>query len=352
MSKGRKDKRYILQRIRMRAAEKAMRKRNNRRKYKVHQKPNTHSFVIPKDTKPIIDVPRDFRLIDNRETCLEFFRLLRNDNAISIYRNRRFVRITLKDVQQMDYAAISVLTAISDELKSNGITIAGDFPRDEDCKQFILESGFLNHMYDENNRPFPKSEKSEMIFFEKGCGTLSEDDNRKISNIVKNVVGHLTGVPKHNQSIKTILLEICGNSIEWSGTKNKQWLLGVKYDNNKVTFTVVDVGKGILETLYRKFGRRAKDFLTLKTEADVLLGAFDKKYGSTTQQVNRNKGLPSVKANYQDGKIKNLIVLTNNVILHFANQEKTKTFANKSPRFKGTFYQWEMDSNCINNKNL
>ena len=332
----------------MRAAEKATRKKKNSSRKRDNKKSSsTHSHVIDKDIKQAIAAPCDFRLIYNREECLDFFRMLRNDEAVSIIRNRRFVRITLKDVQRMDYAAISVLTAISDELKSNNITITGDFPRNEECKQFLLESGFLNQMYDDNNKPFPKAEKSEMIFFEKGCGTLSENDNKKISNIVKNVTKHLTGTPKHNQSIKTILLEICGNSIEWSGTKNKQWLLGVKYDSNKVTFTVVDVGKGILETLYRKFGRRATDFITLKTEADVLMGAFDKKYGSTTQQVNRNKGLPSVKANYQDGKIKNLIVLTNNVVLHFANQEQSRTFARKSPRFKGTFYQWEMDSDCI-----
>lgn len=57
-------------------------------------------------------------------------------------------------------------------------------------------------------------------------------------------------------SVKTIILEICGNSIEWSGTDNKQWLLGVKYESDRVIFTVTDVGKGILETLYRKFGKK------------------------------------------------------------------------------------------------
>ena len=45
---------------------------------------------------------------------------------------------------------------------------------------------------------------------------------------------------------------------------------------------------------------------------------------------------------------RNLKVLTNNVILNFEDSSKSKTFAKGSPRFRGTFYQWEMTSNCIN----
>jgi len=160
------------------------------------------------------------------------------------------------------------------------------------------------------------------------------------------VINHLTGVSKYYLPVKTIILEICGNSIEWSGTESRQWLLGVKYETNKVVFTVTDVGKGILETLYRRFTMRF--FETFKSNDEVLKGAFDKKYSSTTQEVNRNKGLPAVKANFDIGTINKLIVLTNNVILHFDNNTFSKTFVKGSPRFKGTFYQWEINNDCLN----
>lgn len=366
MNMRKKDKRRIAQQIRIRAALRAIRrhipKGSNSPRLKAKRiqesianvprvprriQRNFNKTTIKKINKQIIIAPCDFRLISNREKCLDFFEKIRNFEFANIPQRRKFVRISLKRVQQIDYAAISILTAISEDLKSKNIFISGDFPENATCKQFLFDSGFLNKMFDKHNRPFPRSEKSDVIFFETGCGTLSESDNMKISSLVRNVVGHLTGIPKHNPSIKTIILEICGNSIEWSGTNNKQWLLGVMYEEKKVIFTVVDIGKGILETLYRKFGKRAADFITLKTEADVLMGAYNKKYGSNTQQVNRNKGLPSVKASFQDGKINNLIVMTNNVILHFADQEKTTTFAENSPCFKGTFYQWEMDVNCV-----
>jgi hypothetical protein len=298
---------------------------------------------------PLI-APEDLRLVDNTEVCLLFFRNLRSMDCVSNKRNLKFVIISLKNVTQIDYASISVLTSISDDLKYKNILLKGDFPLEPISKQFMIDSGFLNHMFEEKTgKPFPKAAKSEMIFFEKGCGKLSLQDNIRISKTVKNVVNHLTGEISQCLSVKTIVLEICGNSIEWGGTENKQWLLGVKYDEDKVTFTVTDVGKGILDTLYRKHRLILVDIFMQKTNDEILAGAFNQKYGSSTQEINRNKGLPAVKHNNDIDVIRNLKVLTNNVILHFNNSNNTRTFKKGSPRFKGTFYQWEMTKECINN---
>lgn len=302
--------------------------------------------------KQPVFAPKDFRLIENTQECLLFFRNIRSEEYISQIKNVKLVRFSLKQIKRIDYGTISILTAISDDLKCKDIILQGDFPENEQCKQFIIDSGFLNHMFDEHNKSFPKAEKSDLIFFEKGCGILSQDDNIKISNLVKNVVNHLTGKAEYSLPVKTIILEICGNSIEWSGTYNKQWLLGVKYENDKVIFTLTDVGKGILETLYRKFNKWVYDAFTNKSDDEILKGAFEKKYGSATQKVNRNKGLPSIKANFEIGNILNLKVLTNNVILHFDNDTNSKSFAKGLPRFKGTFYQWEMTNDCINKINI
>lgn len=300
------------------------------------------------DVKDPVIATDDLRLIDNPEECLLFFRNLRSEENTSFRRNMKFVIMSLKHVTKIDYATISVLTAISDDLKANGIILKGDFPDDPDCKQFIIDSGFLNHMFEERTgRPFKKVETSDLIFFEKGCGKLSEKDNMNISSTIKHVVQHLTGEINQCKAVKTVVLEICGNSIEWGGTINKQWLLGVKYEEGKAIFTVTDVGKGILETLHRKFSLTLADIFTAKSKDEILKGAFDQKYGSSTQEVNRNKGLPAVKDNFQRGVIQHLKVLTNNVILHFDNDKNSKTLKKGSARFKGTFYQWEMTKECL-----
>jgi len=310
---------------------------------------NSKRRLRKNNTAPIL-APNDFRVIENTEKCLLFFRQLRSEDYITHAKNAKFIIISLRYVEYIDYGTISILTAISDDLKYKGITLKGDFPDNPECKKIIIDSGFLNHMYDDKTgKAFPKAEKSDLIFFEKGCGVLSDTDNRKISLMVKNVVNHLTGESKYCLPVKTIILEICGNSIEWGGTDNKQWLLGVKYEEGGVIFTVSDVGKGILDTLHKKYRQKLKDIFTLKSNDEILKGAFNQKYGSSTQEVNRNKGLPSVRVNFEQGTIKELKVLTNNVILHFDNDTLSRAFEIGSPRFKGTFYQWVITEECINN---
>ena len=316
------------------------RKRSGKRKAAKPKRVNDIKF-------PVVAYP-DMRLLENTVKCLEVFREMRSEEALSRNHNVKFVVLNLKNVTQIDYGTISILTAISDELKFKKIIVRTFYPDDLECRKFIYESGYYNHQYDEHGKPFPKAPKSDLLFFEKGSGILSEADNIKISNLIKAVVYHLSGESKHCLAVRTIILEICGNSIEWSGTDSRQWLLGVKYEEGKVVFTVTDVGKGILETLKKRFGLVLKDIFTLKSPNDILKGAFDKKYGSTTQEVNRNKGLPAVKSHWEQGTINSLKVLTNNVILHFDSNELSETFSKGSPRFRGTFYQWEMTNDCIN----
>lgn len=324
------------------SAKKASRRNRNPKKRKT-QNENAHkSFVF----KPPVYAPSDLRLIENLDMCLEFFRDLRSEHNFSYRNGVKAVVMSLKYAKYIDYGTISVLTSLNDELRHQRIILQTILPDDEDCKKFMIDSGYLNNLMDERGRPFPQAKESELIFFEKGSGYLSNMDSQRISQIVKNVVGHLTNDAKYSQSVRTIILEICGNSIEWSGTETRQWLLGVKYEPNRVIFTVTDVGRGILDTLYRKFTKRFFGDI-FKSSDEILKGAFDKKYGSSTREVNRNKGLPAVKENFMRGNIHNLKVITNNVILHFDDDSKSREFKKGSPRFKGTFYQWEMTRDCL-----
>lgn len=334
------------QKRRIQKIERKLRRKNRIVKKSKKKSTSTTRHSPVNDVKLPVVAPADLRLIENLDGCLEFFRDLRSEDYLSQRGIVKFVIMSLKDVTQIDYGTISVLTSLNDDLRFRRILLKTILPDNPECKKFMIDSGYLNNLVDDHGRPFPKAEKSELIFFEKGTGFLSDEDSKRISLIVKNVVGHLTGTPKYCQPIKTIILEICGNSIEWSGTDNQQWLLGVKYESDRVIFTVTDVGRGILETLYRKFTK--KYFAdALRSSDEILKRAFDKKYGSTTQEENRNKGLPAVKASFIQGKIKALKVLTNNVILHFDDDTQSREFKKGSPRFKGTFYQWEMTNDCL-----
>jgi hypothetical protein len=306
--------------------------------------------IVKKDILPKIIAPSDFRLLQNTEDCLSFFSDLRNKDNLTHIVGRPYVEMSLKHVTQIDYCTISFLNAIIDDFIFKRILLRTNFPRDEHCRQFLLDSGFTNKLYNEKGRPFPKNKNSELLFFEKGAQRLTKDDNLRISRAAANIMKHLTGNDGYCQSIRTMLLEICGNSIEWSGTENKQWLLGLKYEEDKVIMTVTDVGKGIVKTLYKKFGQNFSDFVTRKTNDNVLFGAFERKYGSSSQKINRNKGLPCIKSNFDNKNIVELKVFTNNVILHFDDKTKSRTIERGNAWMKGTLYRWVVNKDCIINR--
>jgi len=320
------------------------RKKRNK-KYNLNKVPKyKNPFYEYIEADPVV-APQDICLLSETKDCLKFFSQLRKEKFISKIGKACFVQMDISKVEQFDYSSICVLIAIIRDLKSKGIFIRGNYPENPISKEKIIESGLLTFMYDNNGKPFKKSEKSDLLFIEKGAKILSREDNKSISDTIKNAVNHLTGYDSHLPKLRTILLEICGNSIEWGGTINKQWLFGVKYEDDKVIFTITDVGKGILKTLYKKWNQKFTDVFTLQRDDDILKGAFIKKYGSSTQKVNRNKGLPSIKNGYDKGIIKNLKVLTNNVILHYGEEVDSEVLQNIT--FEGTLYRWELTKETI-----
>lgn len=327
-----------MQQGRMRAA---LKKRKRRRNYTIRKYVRRKYFGGSR--AHVIKMPSDSRVIENVEKCLLFLKELRQSTNYFSVKNRKILIISMADITQIDYGMLCILEAISDDLKKQHVIFQGNLPKDKICKKFIEDSGFLNYMVDKNNQPFRKTSQSSMIFFTKGKQTFDKISRKEISRITEKTAEHLIGKTKKLPNIYSILLEICGNSIEWSG---KRWLLGVQYENGKVVFTVTDVGYGILHTLHRTWGKVLFDKIA-KSNSDILYGAFKQKYGSKTEEINRNKGLPSVKTNFDDGKIKNLIVLTNNVILHFEDESLTESFVHVN--FKGTYYQWEITKTCIEN---
>jgi hypothetical protein len=341
----------------MKKSVKKRKKWHDKRCQKIGSKPkrnkkyDPNKLVIYKNNKnefkqaEAVIAPANICLLSATDLCLKFFSDLRKIKNISKQGRTCFVQMDISEVTEFDYSSICVLIAIIGDLKSKGIYFRGNYPLDNTCKNNIIESGLLTFMYDNEGKPFNKSEKSDLLFIEKGSKKLTKEDNIRISNTVKNVSLHLTGVSNHIPKLRTILLEICGNSIEWGGTTNRQWLFGVRYDDDKAIFTITDVGRGILKTLNIKFKRRLKDVFTFKSDDEILKGAFIKKYGSSSKKINRNKGLPSIKNGYEIGIIQNLKVLTNNVLIHYDKKVSSEILVNN--QFKGTFYRWEVTKDTI-----
>ncbi len=335
-----------------RALKKGLKKAKRKKEIK-NRKKNGWLFSTNKlnsiiEIKPPIKAPKIFSLTSEPLKTLFFFNQLRVKSNYTNFKGRLSIRISLSNVEEIDFASISILKSIMEEAKFYGILFSGDLPKDENCKKSLIEYGFFKSLVDENENEINIKSKGEHFSFEKKSGRVTEKDLIYFDELSTSTYNYIKETNDPNNFIEdliVILKEISGNAVEWSNSHNEQWLLGVLKEDNKVTFTVTDLGQGILETLYVSDKLKLIDLFLFRNKIDMLEKAFDRKYGSVSQEINRNRGLPSIKKAFIENHIKNLIVCTNDVILHFNNYGKT-IMLKENFYFQGTFYQWEITKDC------
>lgn len=249
------------------------------------------------------------------------------------------VRFDFSKVTSIDSSAICVILSLVEELSFHKVDVTGNIPNDPITREVFTKSGFFAHVRNINGNRFETESEIQNTLVKIG---RSDTDQEYMGREIKKAIEFLTGEKNHFEPVFSILVELSGNSIEHAFGGKSHWFLSINYDKimNKVSFTFADNGQGIIKTLKRKYIEIIEK-LTLKNDGDVLTRAFDRKYGSRhEEQLNRNRGLPMVK---KYGKyVNNFKVITNGVILQIGNGYRLI-----SPNYKGTFYQFEIDRDCI-----
>lgn len=332
--------RYLIKRRNIRRNHRRMLNKTN----KSQQSSYSRRFRV---TTTTIKLQQDFRLLTNTSVVLKTIRDFERANRRNV-QGRHRIYLDLSGVQLFDAAALSMLLAVVNS--SRRIPVVGNYPIDTACCDFFIDSGFLDHMNAiQGKKPEKKNKNNLMI--ERGFDKTS---NKRIGEEVRRAVKHLTGSDNTYRPVFSILQEMCANSIEHANanTRDKNWLVGIYYENDKVIFSVTDIGQGILSTLKKKAEQKIRDTMLAKGSVGTLIGAFDKKYQSSTFDENRNKGLPRIKDANSFDYIDSLKVITNDVFLDFEDHKNNKLLKNK---FQGTFYYWELTQNAIEkwrNRNL
>ena len=286
-----------------------------------------------------ISIPQNFQLFENRSEVIPFL-----SDLLEYRLNHRVktINLELQDIKFIDSGAICMLLRVVNHLALYQIRVQGDVPLDEKCKKVFIESGFLNYMKNEDGLPYQIN--SPNLIVKAGKNTTG---NKNISMAIKKSMEFLLSTPRRYQPAYTVAMEICSNSVEHAYTSHaKNWLLSVhQNDNNTVTFTMTDTGQGILKTLKKKFKREIEKVILNKNDCDIVFSAFQRKYGSSTEEINRNRGLPCILDKFNNGYISKLKVITNNVYLDFENQTNNKIL-NKP--FPGVLFSWVVNIDCIN----
>ena len=316
-------------RLRRKAKAKAKARNKNRRKRQrteSYHDSDRRPYIKPRETASLSS---DFRIIENTET------VIRELNYVLTCRGKRqnetLLYLNISRVVSFDLGS---LTCLLSTLRFTHNYI-GNEPSNASCKKYFEESGFLDWMHSLDGRRFPKSSSHNLIF-EKGVDKTS---NAKVGQEIRKAIKYLTGKENTFPPVYSVIQEICPNSIEHANIKDKDrnWLMGIRYEPDKVCFAMVDKGQGILKTLKKKpvqvFGDAFSDDLS------ILLRAFGKKYQSASDDDNRNKGLPRIKSVCDDGYVNNMTVITNSSLLNLSDSTRSKRLG---AEFAGTFYYWEI----------
>lgn len=253
----------------------------------------------------------------------------------------KILKVNLNYVEKIDSYSISLLLSLLNRLSCKNIRYWGTYPDNPVCKQFIIDSGFLDMMKTNIKRPSNKNTGNQMFMVGK-----ESVDSKRIGKAVRESMVHIIGKEDIYPPLYDDLLEFSANSVEHANVVSieKNWLVSITQDNNKLHFILTDTGLGILTTIKKKTAQQWKDAI-LRNEAEVLRDVFLKLYQSITGEINRHKGLPIIYESFTEGYISDLKVLTNNVFYNFVDD----TYQILKKGFKGVLFSWTITKENYNN---
>lgn len=290
--------------------------------------------IQPKDDPFPIDAPNIFSIVNNQKEMLSFFRDIKQNVVFNCN-----VFINMNDVTQVTTDAIIYMLLFFDNLKEKypNLKFNGNFPKDEKSKILLFHSGFLEKLFKTKN-PYDQITHKAILKIETGT-----DTNAVLAgNIITFALNSLSESPSYNsrRSYRNII-EAMSNTNNHAYEKNekiKKWYLMALYDetNNKVSFSFLDSGHGIISTVKKKNFEK----LGLISHISILesvLNADTHNNRSQTELIQRGKGLPSIYASFKSGYTDNLVIISNKAFLDARNNKRIRL----KHSFDGTLISWD-----------
>lgn len=280
--------------------------------------------------------PSDFR-ITNINRLIKFLQETEDfckKNKVNI------LKVNLDNVVLIDMYAISLMLSVLNKLSCRNIKYWGTYPKNQKCKQYIIDSGFLDVVKTNIKKPENCKKGNQIYMVGKDCV-----DSNRIGTSVRDSMKHIVGSQEVYPPVYDNICEISANSVEHANryTEEKNWLVSISIEGDKLHYILTDTGLGILATLRKRASEKFKDYFS-KNDSDVLKGVFLKSYQSMTGEINRHKGLPIIYESFEEGFISDLQVLTNKVLYDF----ETKKSIALDKGFKGVLYSWTVSMKNYN----
>ena len=254
-------------------------------------------------------------------------------------RKRKGVDFNLQDVMEIGVGAISMLLSVMAELRAKGIRFRGTKPLNIKANNVLERSGFMRFV-EGNVKPHNRNTKNTIFTGNK------RTHHTEVLDVIHNSMETVWGSKGRSQLLYGTIVEMIKNSSKhaFKSDNDVRWHFAVSHDDSlkSVKFSFVDNGIGVIgshekDDILKTFGS------VFRNNADFIEGAYTEGIKSKTGLTWRGTGLPTIYETFDFGIIKNFVVITNNVYCNFDNG--TKQILNN--QFKGTYYYWEVDKNCI-----
>lgn len=309
---------------------------NGRRRRKSSDKRNSRQYSNQAKIYEAI-APQDFS-VNNIAGIVNF---IQNTDRYCRQNKISLLKVNLDYVMQIDAFGIALIISMLNKLSFRRIRYWGTYPDNDIAKQVIVDSGFLDLVKTNLQKP-EKREIGNQLFM------IGKDsvDSRSIGDAVKKAMANILGKESVYPPVYEDMLEISANSVEHANDYRfeKNWLISISVERNVLHFILADTGLGILANLRKKKAQVIRDWF-VKNDADVLIDVFNRQYQSITGEVNRHKGLPVIFESFKDGFISDLMVLTNKVMIDF----KTCEAKILHKGFNGVLYSWTISIDNYNN---
>jgi hypothetical protein len=252
---------------------------------------------------------------------------------------RKRVHLDLASVTRITTEAVAVLLACVTSCR-NGVSITGNLPNNSDALDFLRDSGFFDHVEG------PRIDRPKR-------GILRTRERFKVSpDLAQSLTAHvnngLPGLALHVQPSYRMLIEAMANTREHAQSQARpdvhrqtNWWAASAFDENKGEgyFACVDIGVGIFNSLQlRNLRQKLLAKAGFVSNADLLRDILLGKVQSTTGLPYRGKGLPSMYRASSAGRIRRLVILSNDAC---ADVDKGTYFL-VDPPFRGTIVAWEV----------
>ena len=304
------------------------------------KKKTTTSFIYRAENKklrPLINIesPKHFSLIDNCEETIEYF-----NKAQRNLKKKNNIQFDISQVTKLTTDAIAVKIAkIKDEKFNSAGMIYGNAPKDENLQKLFLQSGFYEYVSKTGYRP---KNKAKLLIHK-------ITDNRVEPEIAKRacILGleHTFGNNEIFEPLYEILIEIMQNTNNHAGESRgvyDWWLHVYNHPNsNKTSYTFLDLGFGIFESLpVKSYKRSLLEKVGLASNVDLVSSLFAGDIKSRTAKPERGKGIPQVYQCSKDPTFEKFILISNDVYADLKNEKYSKL----RTEFEGTMFYWEINN--------